>query len=70
MTKLDLALHLEDADAFYKSFVQTIDAADEGADVAFLIRLVLILANQVGDQGVLEDAVTEAARAAVAQAAP
>lgn len=67
MTKLDLAPGFEDPDAFYKAFVETIDAADDGADVALLIRLVLILANQIGDTSVLEAAVAEAARATEAQ---
>lgn len=61
MSDVNLEPGFEDADAFYKAFVRAIDAAGEEAGVSLLVRLVLILANQVGDEAVLESAIAEAA---------
>jgi hypothetical protein len=69
MSEVNLDPAFEDADAFYKTLVRAIDAAGEEAGVRLLVRLVLILANQVGDEAVLESAIAEAARGADAKRA-
>lgn len=50
MSGLDLSNRLEDADAFYAALVEALDAAGNDAGPRLLCRLVLILANEVGDQ--------------------
>jgi hypothetical protein len=50
MSDLDLSNRLEDADAFYAALVEALDAAGSDAGPQLLCRLVLILANEVGDQ--------------------
>jgi hypothetical protein len=62
VSDLDLSPRLEDADAFYARLVDAIDAADETEGVRILMRLALILANQLGDQALLEAAIAHAAR--------
>lgn len=55
MMTLECKPNIEDADAFYAALVEKLDASQEPA--ALLARLVLILANQVGDQSVLNEAI-------------
>jgi Protein of unknown function (DUF2783) len=50
LSDLDLSNRLEDADAFYAALVEALDAAGSDAGPRLLCRLVLILANEVGDQ--------------------
>jgi Protein of unknown function (DUF2783) len=50
MSELDLTHRLDDADAFYAALVEALDAAGTDAGPRLLCRLVLILANEVGDQ--------------------
>jgi hypothetical protein len=48
--------HLEDPDGFYEALVEAHRGLDEAASHALDARLVLLLANHVGSQDVLEQA--------------
>ncbi|HKZ74438.1 MAG TPA: DUF2783 domain-containing protein [Steroidobacteraceae bacterium] len=65
MTEVIVALHAEnrlrDPDACYAALAGTIDALGDERATAFLAALVLILANEVGNQEVVLEAI-EAAR--------
>ena len=61
MSRLDLDNHFEDADAFYTALTQAIDAGGDEAGRRLLCRLVLILANAVGDKNILAEAIALAA---------
>lgn len=68
MTVRDSLLHeasrFEDADAFYAALAEALDAAgDEERAMKFLSRLVLLLANEIGRQDVLREAIERAALA-------
>ncbi|HWK47063.1 MAG TPA: DUF2783 domain-containing protein [Stellaceae bacterium] len=56
MTELRDTANFEDGDAFYAALVEAIDRQDDDGAVALLARLVLILANQIGDRAVLHAA--------------
>ncbi len=59
--QLEIANRFGDGDAFYAALAKSLDATgDEGA-TALLSRLVLILANQIGDNAVLMEALALAA---------
>jgi hypothetical protein len=45
--------NIPDADGFYEALIAANEGLTEGESEAFLMRLVLLLANQVGDQQVL-----------------
>ncbi|NOX93643.1 MAG: DUF2783 domain-containing protein [Alphaproteobacteria bacterium] len=47
----------EDGDAFYAALVDAIDAAGDECAPQFLSRLVLVLANQIGREDVLAEAI-------------
>jgi len=47
----------EDGDAFYAALVDAIDEAGDERAPQFLSRLVLVLANQIGREDVLEAAI-------------
>jgi hypothetical protein len=50
--------HIPEPDAFYEELINAQrDLTDEQAEM-FLAKLVLILANHVGDRAVLSDAIT------------
>ena len=55
------ALHLQDADAFYEQLLDAHQGLSREASELLNARLVLLLANQVGDAKVLRECV-EAAR--------
>jgi hypothetical protein len=55
-------LNLPDADGFYEQLLDAHQGLDEKASALLNARLVLLLANQVGDAKVLKECV-EAARA-------
>ena len=57
------APNIPDPDGFYEAVLAAAEGLSESESEAFLLRLVLILANQVGDQSALLDAIA-AARAA------
>ena len=55
------ALHLQDADAFYEQLLDAHQGLSREASELLNARLILVLANQVGDAQVLKDCI-EAAR--------
>lgn len=55
------ALHLQDADAFYEQLLDAHQGLSQEASELFNARLILLLANQVGDAKVLVECI-EAAR--------
>ena len=54
------AANLPDADGFYEAWVAAHEGLSDAASVELDARLVLLLANQVGDQRVLLDCIAEA----------
>ncbi len=56
MSGLDLTPRLAEADAFYAELAAALDGAGEAGAQALLARLVLVLANQVGDPATLRAA--------------
>jgi Protein of unknown function (DUF2783) len=44
---------LSDADGFYEALLDAHEGLSQEASVAFNARLILVLANQIGDQDVL-----------------
>jgi hypothetical protein len=60
-------LNQVDADAFYEQLLDAHEGLDEKQSALLNARLILLLANQVGDAKVLKDCV-EAARAMPAEA--
>jgi hypothetical protein len=57
--------NIGDADGFYEALIAANDGLSDAESEALLMRFALILANQIGDQQVLRDALA-AARALVA----
>lgn len=64
MAKLNLSPNLEDNDDFYAALLAVHDGLDETQMHALNARLILILANHIGDEAVLQEAL-DAARATV-----
>jgi hypothetical protein len=56
------ALNLQDADGFYEQLLDAHEGLSEEQSSLLNARLILLLANQVGDAGVLKECV-EAAKA-------
>ncbi len=52
--------NIPDADGFYEALIAARKGLDEAESEAFLLRFALLLANQVGDQQVLLDAIAAA----------
>ena len=52
--------NIPDGDAFYESLLAATDGLSDRESEAFLLRLVLLLANQVGEQQVLSEAIAAA----------
>ncbi|MDG1117026.1 MAG: DUF2783 domain-containing protein [Flavimaricola sp.] len=63
MTDLILAPNLNNTDDFYAALLAAYDGLDEGESHALNARLVLILANHIGDEGVLTQALDAAVMA-------
>jgi hypothetical protein len=61
--------NIPDADAFYEALIAANDGLTDAESQAFVMRLLLLLANQIGDQRVLLDAIA-AARETVAGSRP
>lgn len=61
MGKLTLAQNLDDGDEFFSSLLALHDGLTDDESLALSARLILLLANHIGDRGVLEEAL-EAAR--------
>lgn len=62
-TRLLTAPNIADADAFYEALLAAHKGLDERASAALNARLVLILANHVGDLETLEEALALAMKA-------
>jgi len=56
MTDLNLAPNIIDQDGFYAALINTHDGLTESESHALNARLILILANHIGDMGVLTQA--------------
>ena len=63
MPCLDTAPRIPDPDGFYAELIAAHEGLSDEGSAALNARLVLILANQIGDRGVLSEAIA-AARAA------
>ena len=57
MTQLQMAPNLENADDFYAALLAAHDGLNEADMHALNARLILVLANHIGDQAVLEAAI-------------
>lgn len=57
MTQLQIAPNLENADDFYAALLAAHDGLNEADMHALNARLILVLANHIGDQAVLEAAI-------------
>ena len=64
MNRLTVAPNLPRPDEAYAGLLAAHDGLDAAQSAALNARLVLILANHIGDAGVLEEAVVLARRAA------
>jgi hypothetical protein len=53
--------NIADPDAFYAALLAANEGRSEAESLAFVLRLCLLLANQIGDQHVLMSLVAEAA---------
>ncbi len=60
MTTLNTAPNLERADDFYAALLSAHDGLEEAEMHALNARLILVLANHIGDQTVLEAAIEAA----------
>lgn len=61
---LTLTPNIADPDGFYAELIQTHEGLSEDESHALNARLILLLANHVGDRDVLSAALAEARRAA------
>lgn len=52
--------NVPDPDSFYEALLAATEGLSERESEAFLMRLVLLLANQVGEQQVLREAIATA----------
>jgi len=52
--------NIPDGDAFYEALLAATEGLSESESEAFLLRLVLLLANQIGEQQVLLDVIARA----------
>ena len=55
-------LNLQDADGFYEQLLDAHEGLSEEQSALLNVRLILLLANQVGDAGVLKECVEAAKR--------
>ncbi|MFV0513715.1 MAG: DUF2783 domain-containing protein [Jhaorihella sp.] len=61
MTDLTLTPNIDDADDFYADLLAAHETLDKAASDAFNARLILVLANHIGDRSVLAQALATAA---------
>ena len=54
------SLNIPDADAFYEALLAATQGLSDRESEAFLLRLILLLANQVGEQQALTEAIATA----------
>ena len=60
MTDLITASNIPDPDGFYAELIETHDGLSEEESMALNARLILLLANHIGDRAVLSQALTAA----------
>ena len=60
MTSITTSLHFQDSDAFYEQLLDAHAGLNREQSELLNARLILILANQVGDAGVLQQCVDAA----------
>lgn len=60
--QLQLAPNLADGDAFYEMLIDTHQGLDDSGSQMLNAKLVLLLANHIGDMGVLRAALAAARR--------
>lgn len=60
MADLNLAPNIPDQDGFYAELIDTHEGLSDAESAALNARLILILANHIGDRGVLKQALTAA----------
>jgi hypothetical protein len=70
MTALRTEPRLADPDGFYAALMEAHRGLDEAASRRLDARLVILLANHIGDDAVLREALALARRAAAARASP
>jgi hypothetical protein len=58
--------NIPDADGFYEAIIAANEGLSDAESDAFLLRFALLLANQIGDQQVLMDAIKTAREMAAA----
>lgn len=63
MAKLILSPNLEDADGFYEALLNVHEGLEDEETQALNARLVLVLANHIGTQEILADAIAASAEA-------
>ena len=63
MAKLILSPNLEDADGFYEALLNVHEGLEDEETHALNARLVLVLANHIGTQEILADAIAASAEA-------
>ena len=63
MSQLNLSPNLEDTDGFYEALLNAHDGLEDAEIHALNARLILILANHIGSQGILEEALLAASDA-------
>lgn len=60
MSQLDLSPMIDSADDFYAALVESHEGLSKAESDAFNARLILILANQIGDRDILQQALLAA----------
>ena len=60
MRKLNTDPNIASPDDFYADLIAAHDGLSDAESAAFNARLILILANQIGDQGILKEALAVA----------
>lgn len=60
MTKLNLNPNIPDQDGFYAELIDTHNGLSDDESVALNARLIMILANHIGDRAVLSQALSAA----------
>ena len=63
-------LNIPDPDAFYEALLAANEGLSERESLALALRLVLLLANQIGDQAVITAALAAAKQASAGKDAP
>ena len=60
MTRLNTEANIADADAFYQALIAMHDGLSEAASARVNAKLILLLANHIGDEDVLREALVAA----------